>query len=345
MVRNLIRREPDFSRLLAALRCEEPDHVPIGELIIEGRAMEAVMERPVVTQADVVEFFAVAGYDFARVTPVIRLLPSERLPEEEKRLSELDHTRLFSPEGRGVISSWEDFEKYPWPTPEETDYSPLEEAARALPEGMKIVGHHGDIFTRCWEYFGFENFCVTLYEDIALVRAVMDRIGEVVFDAFKRMAEMPEVGALWYSDDIAYASGLLISAKHLRELLFPWMERIGELCRARNLPFIYHTDGVLWEVLDDLAALGVNAIHPVEPKAMDIREVKQRYRGKLCVWGNVEVDLLARGTPEEVREQVRWLIKNVAPGGGYVLGSSNTIPDYVNPECYIAMIEEAKRLG
>jgi uroporphyrinogen decarboxylase len=120
---------------------------------------------------------------------------------------------------------------------------------------------------------------------------------------------------------------------------------MGDICRKARLPFLYHSDGVLWEVLDDLVDCGVCALHPIEPIAMDIHEVKRRYGEWLCLVGNVEVDTLSRGTPEQVRGEVRALLREVAPGGGYCLGSSNTVPNYARLENYRAMLEEAWEWG
>jgi uroporphyrinogen decarboxylase len=78
---------------------------------------------------------------------------------------------------------------------------------------------------------------------------------------------------------------------------------------------------------------------------MDILEVKRHYGDRLCLVGNVEVDTLSRGTPEEVRDEVRTLLREVATGGGYCIGSSNTVPNYARLENYKAMIEEAWQLG
>ena len=153
------------------------------------------------------------------------------------------------------------------------------------------------------------------------------------------------VKAIWYSDDIAYRSGFLISPAVYRRYLFPWLSRIGELCRRAGRPLLFHSDGVLWDVLDDLVACGVSALHPIEPLSMDIREVKRRYGQHLAIVGNVEVDTLARGTPEQVRDQVRWLLREVAPGGGYCLGSSNTVPNYARLENYRAMLETGRESG
>jgi uroporphyrinogen decarboxylase len=90
----------------------------------------------------------------------------------------------------------------------------------------------------------------------------------------------------------------------------------------------------------------VNAIHPIEPKAMDILEVKKRYGGKLCVIGNIDLGYtLTRGSPEETESEVKEKLRTVAPGGGYCLGSSNSIPEYVKPENFRAMVETTKKYG
>ena len=108
---------------------------------------------------------------------------------------------------------------------------------------------------------------------------------------------------------------------------------------------IYHTDGVLFDVFDRIIACGVDAIHPIEPKAMEIAEVKQRVGDRLCLMGHVDVDLLSRGTEEEVRDRVRTNIEAAAYDGGYCVGSGNSIPEYVRFENYVAMLEAVKDLG
>ncbi|MBD3337901.1 MAG: nucleoside 2-deoxyribosyltransferase, partial [Candidatus Lokiarchaeota archaeon] len=94
-----------------------------------------------------------------------------------------------------------------------------------------------------------------------------------------------------------------------------------------------------------LKSCGVNAIHPIEPQAMDIRELKEKYGDTFCLIGNVDVDLLSRGSREQVIERVKYLIKEIAPGGGYCLGSGNSVPEYAIPENFAAMVETARKLG
>jgi uroporphyrinogen decarboxylase len=94
--------------------------------------------------------------------------------------------------------------------------------------------------------------------------------------------------------------------------------------------------------MDKIIDCGVNVIHPIEPKAMNIAEVKQRYGNQLCLIGNIDVDLLSRGTIDEIRKNVIKNIDEVGKDGGYCVGSGNSIPEYVKLENYIAMIETVK---
>ncbi len=334
-------RKPDFERLRVALFRGQPDAVPLIELGIHSSIKHQILGRPVLTLADDAEFMASMGYDFVKIQPV---LPMDISSSQSSSLSGgID--RSWAPEHGGLILSRADFEKYPWPKVSDISYRSLEEARAGLPEGMGVIGQYGDIFTLAWEMMGFENFALASYEDPELVNLLMDKIGGLVYSMFETMAQMEWVDALWYSDDIAYSTGLLMNPVFFRETLFPWMKKIGDLAKVRKIPFLYHSDGILYPVMDDLIACGVTSLHPIEPKAMDFKEVKTRYGNRLSFCGNIEVDLLAQGTPEEVQQQVLQRLAELAPGGGYCLCSSNSIPDYVKLENYIRMVKTGLEAG
>jgi uroporphyrinogen decarboxylase len=107
-----------------------------------------------------------------------------------------------------------------------------------------------------------------------------------------------------------------------------------------------HTDGNIWSICDMIVESGIDCLGPLEPGAnMDLYEVKKKYGDRICVLGNVDVDLLSRGSKEDVINSTKGLIQRVGPGGGYILSSGNSISSSVKPENFIAMVETAKRYG
>lgn len=349
------QRKPDFERLLAALYCKgERDYVPLAELMVFGEVMSGYMGSPVRTPKDVVEFQIAAGYDYINAWPHYNWNPDGILPKEGERRSkghfsnnsDAESEIQWLPEGKGVITSLDDFASYNFAPIDSIDYSAFDAYNAYLPPTMKLIAAHGDIFRRVTELLGYETFCYALYENVELVELMFERVGGIIYALYERALEKENVGAMWYCDDIAYATGLLAAPQSLREYAFPHYKRLADLAHSRGIPIIYHSDGMLWEVLDDLVEyIGFNALHPVEPKAMDIVDLKARVAGRACLIGNIDVDLLARGTPDEVSELTARRIAEVAPGGGYVLGSSNTVPDYCKAENFRAMVETAKLVG
>ena len=330
-----IKPEPDFQRIRKALKLEgRSDRPPLGEFLVANSVKEAILDRPLRSAADEVDFWVKAGYDYIHVRP-------------HYQFDAVSWTG-GNIEGAGVLQTWEDFKQKDWPWRTEVDnvdYSFLDAVRRQLPKDMKIILSTGDIFTRAWTHMGYTHFCLSLYEQPELVAELMREQGEALYEVNRRAVEVAgdSIGAIWYTDDIAFNSGLLVQPEFLRQHLFPWMKKIAGLAQELDAPFLYHTDGNLWEVFDDFGEIGVDAIHPLEPKSMDAEEVKAKRGNQFCLIGNIDVDLLSRGTPEEVRALVRDRIEKLGYNGGYCVGSSNTIPDYVNPLNYKAMIEEAFR--
>jgi uroporphyrinogen decarboxylase len=192
---------------------------------------------------------------------------------------------------------------------------------------------------------GYETFVLATIEQPALIARMFQKVGKIHEHIFNNTIQLPHIGAMGMTDDLAYTSGPMINPEIYRKYLFPWYRKMGDLCKDHNIPYIFHSDGALWTILDDLIDCGFNALHPIEPKSMDIVEAKKELQGKLCLLGNIDVDLLARGTPEAIREVTKQRLRDVAPGGGYCLGSGNSVPNYVPVENYKAMIETVQEFG
>jgi len=113
------------------------------------------------------------------------------------------------------------------------------------------------------------------------------------------------------------------------------------------VPFVKHTDGNVWRILDLLVEAGIDALHPIEPAAgMRIDEVKRRYGDRIAVIGNVDCSIVLPLLSEhDVVEVVKETIAKAAPGGGFVLSSSNSIHPGVKPENFLAMVKAAREYG
>lgn len=343
--------KPDFERYMKALHCEEPDRVPLGDWHVDQRPKEAFMGRKLVTLKDHVEFWYAAGFDYVATSSGI--LEPVKPPEGMTVKGEGVHTeygdkvsREWAHEHEGVITNWEQFERYPWPSADDFDLSKWDALDKMLPPGMKAILLLGKIYTPVWMYMGAEVFFQALESNEELVAAIFEKVGQIQYETFLRVVEHPCVGAVVHPDDIAHNTGLLVHPRHLRKYLFPWYKKMSEVCRDRGIGHVFHSDGDCTEAMDDLIECGFNGFHPVQPNAMDIVEVKKKWGKRLCLMGNINLDsTLTLGTPEDVRAEVYERIRTIGPGGGYMVSSSNSITDYVPLENMKAMIDATFEFG
>jgi uroporphyrinogen decarboxylase len=182
---------------------------------------------------------------------------------------------------------------------------------------------------------GVDGFAFALKDDPGLVHEVLRRYVDWQLVVTQTLIEMG-FDFLWCFDDIAYKTGPFCSPADFREFMLPAMQRSAE---AITIPWVFHSDGDLMSILDDILSLGPAGLHPLEPGPMDLAEVKARYGNLVCLIGNVSVDRLSAGTPAEIRQIVRSCIETGGPGGGYMISSSNSIPPYARPENVRAMAE------
>ena len=357
---------PNFEQFRKALLLQgEPDRVPLAELLVDQDIKAAFMGKQPEGLQDELDFWVKAGYDFIPLFQGLRVVMkpgvTRDLSSKEKTLVEsisqahkakYSHyreeriERRWAIEHQGAISTQREFESFPWPNADELDYSILDQVGELLPNGMKIVAIAGEVISLVYALMGQETFYVALYENPGLVAQMFEKIGNIQYQASEKILKHECVGAIWVGDDLGYTESLLVSPKHLREHLFPWYKKTGELCRQVDKPFILHSDGRLYDVIDDLIDCGLNALHPIEPKAMDIAYVKKKWGNKLCLMGNIDLAYtLTLGTEQEVEEEVKQRLREIAPGGGYCIGSSNSITEYVPLANYNAMRETALKYG
>jgi len=247
--------------------------------------------------------------------------------------------RLFY--GNGQIKSEKDLEKIRLPDPHDPAF---------YKEAENFVKKKGDysawLVTRIGIFptmlsLGLETFSLALYDNRKFVETVMD----LYFDWAQVLAEhVCQMGfdAIVTTDDLAFKTQPFFSPKIFREMVVPRYKRVVEKI---TIPWFIHSDGNIEPLLEDFLALGICGIHPNEKGAMDIRQIKKKYGHRVCVLGNVDLNLLGAGTPEEVEEEVRGLIRDVAPGGGYIVTSGNSLAGYLKPENALALSRAVQKYG
>jgi len=160
------------------------------------------------------------------------------------------------------------------------------------------------------------------------------------------MAIKMGINALVMPGDLAGEETTIISPEHYREFIKPYHKEIVAYAHQKDLKIVKHSDGNIWPILDDFLEVGFDGIHPIQPQCMDIGEVKEYLTGKACILGNIDCrNLLPFGTEEQVEQAVKETIQKAAPGGGYIITSSNSIHPGCKPENYITMVKAAHKYG
>ena len=347
---------PDFERIRKTARHEEPDRVPLCEVLIEYPIQSQFMGRQV-TADDLewqVEFWIKAGYDFIPLT-VGMMTPGKVTDESSisgvikeimlKDSPDAENEKAWSLEYTSFINNRVDFEKFPWEIAAQLDFSKFYDVKDLLPRGMKVIAVSGKIFTLTWMLMGFNNFAISLITDEQLVADVFKNVAEIQFKALEQIFEMPHVGAVWAVDDLAFGTGPMIAPQAFRDHVFPWYAEMARLCHKNDLLFFMHSDGDLMPLMEDLIDLGVDVLQPIDPTCMDIIKIKEIYGDRLCLVGNVSNELLRSGTPAEVDDLVKGLIRKCGPRGGYCVGSGNSVPEWAKFENYMAMREAILKYG
>jgi uroporphyrinogen decarboxylase len=380
MIGNVQKPKPDFETLIAVIQgtkqsdtlfsCELAIDEEIKKVILEGYLEEPYFPPPVshwgnnrLDASDSLEmrdsyekyyrqslrFWYLMGYSlYSDLTFINRFENMCTLTVKTEDTAELSKgDRHWAVEGKGMISSWEDYERFPWDTPvlfieEYVDY--LDVIKDFIPDGMKL-GVVGTLFEEPLEWiFGYESFFYLLYDQPDLVKAVFDKVGKIMEDFYKAVLSHDTVGFVFHADDLGYRSGLLVSIDHLRLLVFPWFEHYASLAHLHSKPFFLHCCGKKDQIMEILIdEVGVDAIHAFEDTSYSINRYKNEWGDRVGLIGGVDVDKLTRYDEESLRMYIREILEVCTEGGRYIFGSGNSIANYVPVKNYLIMLDEAQK--
>jgi uroporphyrinogen decarboxylase len=201
------------------------------------------------------------------------------------------------------------------------------------------------VFAASWYLCGMQRLLESYLLEPEFARA-LGRMVEEYNRELHRLAIAEGADLIVLGDDYAHKTGTIMSPDQFREFVLPGLSKVVKNIKSHGAYCVKHTDGNIWAILDDIVNTGIDGIGPLEPGAgMDLAEVKRVVGDRVCVVGNVDVDLLCRGSGEQVRQTTRALIDAVSPGGGHILSSGNSITSAVQPENFRTMVETAHEHG
>lgn len=287
-------------------------------------------------------FWRAMGYDFVRYETSLQFPTHDVVGIDATRSDGQRHWRDMH---HGTISNWADFERYPWPQITPHSLADYEYLARRLPEGMGLMAcHAGGMYEHLSAIFSYEGLCYALHDGPDLVEAVAQRLGELMLRFYQQLVELEGLIAIFPGDDMGFRSATLIPPEALRRYTLPWHRRFAQLAHQHGLPYFLHSCGNLSEIMNDLIDnVGIDAKHSYENAILPVADFQAQYGRRIGVLGGVDVDVLARGSPDEVRHEVRRIMDTCHPRGRYCIGSGNSIPSYVPVENYLTMLDEAQR--
>ncbi|MCL2058309.1 MAG: hypothetical protein FWH01_04520 [Oscillospiraceae bacterium] len=342
-------RKPDFARFEKVLtRNGEPDCVPFYELYSDKEIMEAILKKPLTAEARI-EYQLVMGYDyvnagykgFAYTRNYRRTQDTAALPRD---------ARSFVDDNHGIIETRKDFDAYPWPTIGDDLLDNLFEVQNLLPDGMKILlAAGGGILENVVWLMGYLPFSYALQDDEQLIWDMFEKIGTNTVSLLTKAlagADIKKIGAIVQGDDMGYNKGTMLSPELMRKFVFPWSKKLVDLAHSYGLPYILHSCGNLDEIMDDLIDhVGIDARHSYEDKIIPVGEFKRKYGSRVAVLGGVDMNFLCTRSEGEVREYVARVLDECMPGGGYALGSGNSLANYVPIDNIHAMYEVGRLKG
>lgn len=224
----------------------------------------------------------------------------------------------------------------------------LKEARRLVKrfKGKKaIVAIGEDCFAHA-QYLraGLANLMMDYILQPDLVRKLA-RMGVDYHMELYRMLIAEGVEVILLGDDYAGKNGPFMSPAHFEQFILPGLKTVVQAVKEAGAFCIKHTDGNIWKILDMLLSTGVDMLGPLETPFMPLDEVRRYSGGRVGVMGNVDVDLLSRGSVKEVKAATKELLRTVSPLGGHILSSGNSISASVRGENFMAMLETGRRFG
>lgn len=338
---------PDYRNILDAARNKEAKRVPLYEHIIGNNAIETLEKTELGKHylADKDEFFRIynnfflhCGYDTVSFEGCItRVLP---------------HGGALAHPQPGYIDSRKKLDEYPFDKIRDMYIAEFDADFKALkkhmPEGMLAVGGVGNgVFEIAQDLVGYQNLCLLSYDDPEMYAELFEKIGEMMYSVWKWFLEnySDTFCVCRFGDDLGYKLNTMLPHADIKAHVIPQYKRIVELVHSYQKPFLLHSCGCIFPVMDDIINVAkIDAKHSNEDQISPFARWVDDYGSRIGNFGGIDTDHLVRKSDAEIEKIVVDTLDYCAKSkGGFAIGSGNSIPDYVKPEKYLTMVNTVRR--
>lgn len=289
-----------------------------------------------------VNFSKMVGYDYVTANPIVPIKRTR--PNRKSDPNYVETVRNWQEEHQGIIMSRDEYDAYIWPSTDSINLVALDLLPSMMQPGMQVLCFVMGIFEDLRVLMGFEQMAYKSIDEPELLGDILENLTVLCEAAVDRAAAHPACGAIFYADDLGHTNSTMVSPKFMREWIFPRQKRIADACHKHGKPFLFHCCGQVDTIMDDLIeTVGIDARHSFQDNIEPVEEVYKKYGDRIAVLGGVDVDLLSRGTRDQVRARTREILEACATGGGFCMGSGNSLPNFVNVDNYYAMLDETRK--
>jgi uroporphyrinogen decarboxylase len=331
-------------RIIAALERRQPDRVPTFEWFIDRKVtmVLAGTEDPL----DAVEALDIDGVN-------VRADYTRTFTSDTDYVDEWGTTRRITGEALAAAIDYPvpDITRqreFRMPRPDAPGrFASLEKALRRFEGKRAIVLNLRDGFSDMREILGYENCLIGMMIEEGHFADLLDRVVDYNLALARIARERYHMPVVAMTDDIANEAGLLFNPEVYFRLIAPRFRRVVQGYKSLGYLTIKHSDGDITSVIDWWLDSGVDCVDPVDPAAgLDLADFKKKYGARACLKGNVNcTGPLANGPEAAITAEVRRCIAAGAPGGGFILSSSNTIHSGVPPANYAVMLKALREHG
>jgi uroporphyrinogen decarboxylase len=353
------------ARMMTALSLGEPDRVPVWELAFNEESIikigrlftDEVPPLKLVHEMDLAEKLRLLDLLYL-IAGKLELDGLTSIYLDETKIIDAGHIKdnwgrvyFVGKEGeaipvQGPVSGPDDLKHFKFIHPQDSEFIMLMMSTEKLGKDVAHVFHMTGPFRESWATLGAIEKLLYFYKkkpDFVkdLARMGTDHILEVIDRAAKLGADV-----IALVSDLAFNTSTLMSPAQHEQFLLPYHKEIVAHAHGLGMKIILHSDGNLWPIMDQIVEAGFNGLHPIQPQCMNIGEVKAKHGKHVCLLGNIDCEhLLPFGSEADVDKAVKETIAVAAPGGGYIISSSNTVHPGCKAENYVALVKAARKYG